>query len=206
MPLFSAHAQHGSQHRFGNVHLLSWANSCPWRAVGRVSFREATVIQAHSWINDELLWRQRLSFPRDTFANVKGLHMYGSTSLSSTPNKTTQDACTVYYLDARISASGITQMSAVTATHRDWRRLLTLRTLVSADGVLHQYSAASHRAPQSHRRWRRQQVPGGREQQAAPYRVQLRRSQAHEAPLALHSGEAVFIPTAAEPQCIMCYN
>lgn len=112
MPLFSAHAQHGSQHQFRNFPLLSWANSCPWRAVGRVSFREATVIQVHSWINDELLWRQRLSFPRDTFVNVKGLHMYGSTPLYSTPNKTTQDASTVYYMDALISASGITQMSA----------------------------------------------------------------------------------------------
>lgn len=57
-----------------------------------------------------------------------------------------------------------------------------------SERVLQQHPAAPRGRAQPHHRRRRQQVPGGREWPAEADRVQLCRRQAHEAPLAFHSG------------------
>lgn len=82
IPLFCILRQRLSGSILTDFHLFSWANSCPWRAVGKDSFREATIIRVRSWINNELLYPQCLVFTQESFVNVEALHMYGSTSLS----------------------------------------------------------------------------------------------------------------------------
>lgn len=61
---------------------------------------------------------------------------------------------------------------------------------VVSERVLQQHTAVPRGGAQPHHRRRRQQVPGGRERAAEADRVQLRRGQAHEAPLAFHSGNS----------------
>lgn len=110
----------------GSIHtdfcLLSWANSCPWRAVGKDSFRETTIIRVHSWINDELLYR---AVPRLSSGHICkcGGFAYVWLDIFIIAPKQNNPRCLIrlmaYYLQVLISESAITQMSAMPA--RRWQ-------------------------------------------------------------------------------------
>lgn len=99
---------------------MSWANSCPWRAVGKDSFREATIIHVHSWINDELLDCAAPRLSSGHICKCGGFaYVWIDIFIMPPPNPPPQIkqpktflCLMAYYLLVLISVSAITQMLA----------------------------------------------------------------------------------------------
>lgn len=102
--------EHGSLDQFTRIFRFPGRPATLEEQLGKIPSQGPQLFGFIHELRMSCLALQRLVFPRDTFVNVKALHMY-ALDLYHTPQTKqpkTSHSCTVYYLYGRISVSVIT--------------------------------------------------------------------------------------------------